>query len=217
VPSFDVPGLEVTGLDVPDFDVPSFDVPALDDLPARDLLPREVRAAGPLARAPVARPPTPSRVFFFPRCPAPRRPDFRCVAKRPLFRPSPLHLMGATRLPHRGTRRGFFPFSSLRPCRLALCKEAASMPKYVIEREIPGASTLSDQQLHAISQTSCGVLRNLGPEIQWVQSYVAGDKIYCIYNAPSEELIRQHATQGGFPANLIARVSKIIDPTTAEA
>jgi len=90
------------------------------------------------------------------------------------------------------------------------------MPKFVIERELPGAGSLSDEQLHAISQKSCGVLRNLGPEIQWVQSFVTGDKIYCIYNAPSEELIREHALQGGFPANRISRVTKIIDPTTAE-
>ena len=90
------------------------------------------------------------------------------------------------------------------------------MPKYVIEREVPGAGKLSADQLKAISQTSCGVLQKLGPDIQWVHSYVTGDKIYCIYNAPSEELIRTHATQGGFPANSIAEVKAIIDPTTAE-
>jgi len=90
------------------------------------------------------------------------------------------------------------------------------MPKFVIEREIPGAGSLSDEQLHAISQKSCGVLRNLGPEIQWVQSYVTGDKIYCIYIAPNEEMVREHAKQGGFPANSVARVVKTIDPTTAE-
>ena len=91
------------------------------------------------------------------------------------------------------------------------------MPKYVIEREIPGAGKLSPDQLKAISQTSCGVLRNLGPEIQWVHSYVTGDKIYCIYIAPNEQLVREHAKQGGFPANSVAQVTSVIDPTTAEA
>jgi len=90
------------------------------------------------------------------------------------------------------------------------------MPKYVIEREIPGAGNLSADQLQAISQTSCGVLRKLGPEIQWVHSYVTGDKIYCIYIAPNEQLVREHASQGGFPANSIAEVKSIIDPTSAE-
>ena len=90
------------------------------------------------------------------------------------------------------------------------------MPKYVIEREIPGAGNLSAEQLHAISQTSCGVLSNLGPSIQWVHSYVTDNKIYCIYNAPNEEMVREHAKQGGFPANSVARVHSIIDPTTAE-
>jgi uncharacterized protein DUF4242 len=89
------------------------------------------------------------------------------------------------------------------------------MPKYVIEREIPGAGDLTAEQLKGISQTSCGVLRNLGPEIQWVQSYVTGDKIYCVYIAPNEEMIREHASQGGFPANSVAEVVTIIDPTTA--
>ena len=91
------------------------------------------------------------------------------------------------------------------------------MPKYVIEREVPGAGKMSRDQLQAISQTSCGVLRNLGPQIQWVHSYVTGDKIYCIYIAPNEQLVREHATQGGFPANSIAEVKAIIDPTSAEA
>ena len=90
------------------------------------------------------------------------------------------------------------------------------MPKYVIEREIPGAGDLTPEQLHAISQTSCGVLNKLGPQIQWVHSYVTGDKIYCVYNAPNEEMVREHALQGGFPANRISRVTAIIDPTTAE-
>jgi hypothetical protein len=90
------------------------------------------------------------------------------------------------------------------------------MPKYVIEREIPGAGNLTAEQLKGISQTSCGVLNNMGPQIQWVQSYVTADKIYCIYNAPNEEMVREHAMQGGFPANSVSKVSAIIDPTTAE-
>jgi hypothetical protein len=91
------------------------------------------------------------------------------------------------------------------------------MPKYVIEREIPGAGDLSAEQLTGVSQTSCNVLRNMGPEIQWVQSYVTGDKIYCVYIAPNEDMVREHAAQGGFPANSISEVKTIIDPTTAEA
>ena len=91
------------------------------------------------------------------------------------------------------------------------------MPKYVIEREVPGVGKMTPDQLQAISQTSCGVIRNLGPDIQWVQSYVTGDKIYCIYNASNEQIVREHATQGGFPANSIAEVKAIIDPTSAEA
>ena len=90
------------------------------------------------------------------------------------------------------------------------------MPKYVIEREIPGAGQLTTADLKAISQKSCGVLSNLGPQIQWVHSYVTGDKIYCIYNAPNEAMVREHAMQGGFPANRISQVTTIIDPTTAE-
>ncbi len=90
------------------------------------------------------------------------------------------------------------------------------MPKYVIEREIPGAGSLSSEELHGISQKSCGVLNSLGPQIQWVQSYVTGDKIYCVYIAPNEAMVREHAEQGGFPANSIAEVSSVIDPTTAE-
>lgn len=90
------------------------------------------------------------------------------------------------------------------------------MPKFVIERVVPGAGNLSPQELKAISQTSCGVLDKMGPQIQWVHSYVGGDRIYCIYNAPNEEMILEHAKQGGFPANLVTRVSAIIDPTTAE-
>ncbi len=90
------------------------------------------------------------------------------------------------------------------------------MPKYVIEREIPDAGKLSDQQLQAISQKSCGVLNDLGPQIQWVQSYVTDDKIYCVYIAPNEEMVREHAQKGGFPANRVSEVKGIIDPTTAE-
>jgi hypothetical protein len=90
------------------------------------------------------------------------------------------------------------------------------MPKYVIEREIPGAGTLSPEQLQGISQKSCGVLRDMGPQIQWVHSYVTGDKIYCVYIAPNEAMVRDHAKQGGFPANRVSEVKTIIDPTTAE-
>lgn len=90
------------------------------------------------------------------------------------------------------------------------------MPKYVIEREIPGSGRLTADQLKSISQTSCGVLRNLGPEINWIHSYVTADKIYCIYHAPNEAMIRKHAEEGGFPANSISEVSTIIDPSTAE-
>ncbi|MGC1871732.1 MAG: DUF4242 domain-containing protein [Acidobacteriaceae bacterium] len=90
------------------------------------------------------------------------------------------------------------------------------MPKYVIERDIPGAGQLTAEQLQAISQTSCSVLRKLGFEIQWDHSYVTGDKVYCIYRAPNEELIKEHALLGGFPANRISVISAVIDPTTAE-
>ena len=90
------------------------------------------------------------------------------------------------------------------------------MPKFVIERDIPDAGKLSPQQLQAISQKSCGVLQEMGPRIQWVQSYVTDDKIYCVYIAPNEETVRQHAQQGGFPANRIAQVRSVIDPTTSE-
>jgi len=91
------------------------------------------------------------------------------------------------------------------------------MPKYVIERELPGAGKLNAAQLKAISQTSCGVLQNLGPQIQWVHSYVTDDKIYCVYIAPNAEIIREHAKRGQFPANQISEVRNIIDPTTAES
>jgi len=90
------------------------------------------------------------------------------------------------------------------------------MPKYVIEREIPGVGKSTAEALKAISQTSCSVLRIMGPEIQWVHSYVTGDKIYCVYIAPNEQMVREHAQQGGFPANQVNQVAEIIDPTTAE-
>jgi hypothetical protein len=90
------------------------------------------------------------------------------------------------------------------------------MPKFVIEREIPGAGAMSPQQLQGVAEKSCSVLRNLGPQIQWVHSYVTDNKIYCVYIAPSEDMIREHAKQGGFPANRISQVKNIIDPTTSE-
>jgi hypothetical protein len=90
------------------------------------------------------------------------------------------------------------------------------VPKFVIEREIPEAGKLSPEQLKAVSQTSCGVLRAMGPEIQWLQSYVTDDKIYCVYIAPNEDVVRKHAQQGGFPANRVSQVRAIIDPTTSE-
>ena len=90
------------------------------------------------------------------------------------------------------------------------------MPKYVIEREIPGAGKMSPEQLRGISEKSCGVLKNLGPQIQWLHSYVTDDKIYCVYIAPNAEIVREHAKQGGFPANKVSQVRSVIDPTTAE-
>ena len=90
------------------------------------------------------------------------------------------------------------------------------MPKFVIERELPGAGQLTPEQLHGVSQTSCSVLKNLGPQIQWVHSYVTDNKIYCIYIAPNAEMIHEHAQQGGFPANSVSEIRTVIDPTTAE-
>jgi len=90
------------------------------------------------------------------------------------------------------------------------------VPKYVIEREIPGAGKLSPKELQAISQKSCGVLKNLGPQVQWLHSYVTQDKIYCVYIAPDENAVREHARQGGFPANKVSEIRAVIDPTTAE-
>lgn len=90
------------------------------------------------------------------------------------------------------------------------------MPKYLIEREIPGAGQMSPQQLQGVAAKSCSVLRNLGPQIQWMHSYVTDNKIYCVYIAPNEDMVREHAKQGGFPANRISRIDSVIDPTTAE-
>ncbi|HEV2148466.1 MAG TPA: DUF4242 domain-containing protein [Longimicrobiaceae bacterium] len=91
------------------------------------------------------------------------------------------------------------------------------MPRYLIERELPGAGNLSPEDLRGVAQKSCGVLREMGPEVQWVQSYVTGDKITCIYLAPDEESVREHARRGGFPANRVLEVHAVIDPTTADA
>ena len=91
------------------------------------------------------------------------------------------------------------------------------MPKFVVEREVPGVGKMTPQELQAISQKSCSVLRNMGPQIQWLHSYVTDDKIYCLYIAPNEAAIREHAKQGGFPANRISAIRRMIDPTTAEA
>ena len=90
------------------------------------------------------------------------------------------------------------------------------MPRYVIEREIPGAGKLTKDELHAISEKSCGVIRELGPSIQWVESYVTEDKIYCVYNAPNKEILKEHAAKGGFPANRIEEIKNMISPVTAE-
>jgi hypothetical protein len=91
-----------------------------------------------------------------------------------------------------------------------------TMPKYVIEREIPGAGKLSAEELKGISQKSCGVLQEMGPQIQWQESFVTDDKVYCVYIAPNEEAVREHAQKGEFPANRISEVKSVIDPTTAE-
>lgn len=90
------------------------------------------------------------------------------------------------------------------------------MPKYVIEREIPGAGDLSAADIQGIAQKSCGVLSEMGPQVQWLESFVTGDKIYCVYIAPSEELVREHAARGGFPADRVSEIKRTIDPTTAE-
>ena len=90
------------------------------------------------------------------------------------------------------------------------------MPKYLIVRDIPGAGNLTPAELQSISQKSCGVLRGMGPQIQWLHSYVTGDKVYCVYIAPDEAMVREHAAQGGFPANRVSEIKSVIDPTTAE-
>jgi hypothetical protein len=100
--------------------------------------------------------------------------------------------------------------------RSGLFEEKFSMPKFVIEREIPGAGKLPPDQLKAISQKSCGVLRELGPQVQWIESFVTDDKIYCVYLAPDEAAVRKHAQMGDFPANRVSQVRTVIDPTTAE-
>lgn len=90
------------------------------------------------------------------------------------------------------------------------------MPKYIIEREVPGAGHLSSNDLRGIAGTSCGVLREMGPQVQWIESFVAEDKIYCVYIAPDPEQVREHAQRGGFPANRVSEIAAVIDPTTAE-
>jgi Protein of unknown function (DUF4242) len=90
------------------------------------------------------------------------------------------------------------------------------MPKYLIERELPGAGKLTPEQLRGVSQKSCSVLNRMGPDIQWIHSYVTSDKIYCVYRAPNESMIREHAKEGGFPANKISEISSVIEPSTAE-
>jgi hypothetical protein len=95
-------------------------------------------------------------------------------------------------------------------------RRGVNMPKYVIEREIPGAGMLTPEELKAVAQKSCGVLRQMGPQIQWVESFVTDDKIYCVYLAPNAEAVREHAQAGGFPANRISQVRRMIDPSTAE-
>jgi hypothetical protein len=99
----------------------------------------------------------------------------------------------------------------------SLSRKENPMPKYLVEREIQDAGKLSARELKAISQKSCGVLIEMGPRIQWVQSYVTGDKIFCVYIAPNEQMTREHAERGGFPANRISEISSVIDPTTAES
>jgi hypothetical protein len=106
-------------------------------------------------------------------------------------------------------------FASVEDFQTSRLQESPTMPKYVIEREMPGAGSLSREDLMAASQKSCSVLNKLGPEIQWVQSYVTDDKIYCVYIAPNQKLIEEHARQGGFPANRISEIKALIDPTTA--
>jgi hypothetical protein len=99
---------------------------------------------------------------------------------------------------------------------LVIHRRSFTMPKFLIERNIPGAGKLSSQELRSISQKSCNVLKDMGPAIQWIHSHVTDDKIYCLYVAPDEDTVREHAQRGGFPANQVSRVHTVIDPTTAE-
>jgi hypothetical protein len=108
------------------------------------------------------------------------------------------------------------PPGRFRPGTHAASYKENTMPKFVIEREIPGAGKLTPAELHAIAQKSCGVLGGMGPQIQWVESFVTDDKIYCVYIAPDEAAVREHASKGGFPANRVSHVRTMIDPTTAE-
>ena len=108
-------------------------------------------------------------------------------------------------------------FKSERKLSIEIPREMTTMPKYLIERDIPGAGKLTPQELQGISQKSCSVLSGLGPRIQWLESYVTDDKIYCVYIAPNAEMVREHARQGGFPANRIAEIKTMMDPTSAEA
>jgi len=119
---------------------------------------------------------------------------------------------------------GYFVLDQIESCGRGLSGAELSrhpteeeMPKYVVEREIPNAGSLTQDQVQGISQKSCSVLKNLGPQIQWVESYATQDKIYCVYIAPNEAMVREHAKQGGFPANRVSEVKQIIDPTSAEA
>jgi len=124
----------------------------------------------------------------------------------------------------RRRNNGYFPLRSLESWpgkqpgarRLVSTQHEDNMPKYVIERDIPNVGNVTPEQVIAISQKSCSVLNNLGPKIQWLHSYVTQDKIYCVYIAPNEEMVREHARQGGFPANRISEVKLVIDPTSAE-
>src|SRR5690349_4603070 len=129
--------------------------------------------------------------------------------------PVPLRLGGA--FFHGASAMRTFRFHSVMECPVPRSLTAGGvMPQFVIEREMPGAGSLSPDDLKMASQTSCSVLRDLGPQIQWVHSYVTDNKIYCVYRAPNEDLIREHAQRGGFPANKISQVRSTIDPTTAE-
>jgi Protein of unknown function (DUF4242) len=119
----------------------------------------------------------------------------------------------------RGTGVGYFAGPGLESCghKSQRKRHGEPMPKYVIERDIPNVGDVTPEQVIAISQKSCSVLNNLGPKIQWLHSYVTQDKIYCVYIAPNEEMVREHAKQGGFPANRVSEVKLVIDPTSAEA